>query len=94
VWDSVKCFAQGQVDAIRCSFLVHQCCNPVAEYLDDKDFELLFGTGYISDILMKVQARKTGGSASGRCLLDELLSWPYLPCAVVAPGPLSCEVQG
>lgn len=63
-------------------------------YLDNKDFELLFGIEYISNSLMRVQAKKTEGCASGRCLLDELLAWPYLPYTVVATDPLSCEVLG
>ena len=29
VWDSIKCFAQVQVDDISHSSLNHQCCNPM-----------------------------------------------------------------
>lgn len=41
-------------------------------FMNDKDFELLFNTGYRSNTLMRVHARKTNGCASGRCLLDGL----------------------
>ena len=30
VWDSVKCFAQVQVDDVSCSSLIHHCYNSVA----------------------------------------------------------------
>ena len=31
MWDSVKCFAQVQVDDVSFSSLIHQCCNPLVE---------------------------------------------------------------
>lgn len=60
--------------------------QPLDRHLGDKDFELLSGTGYISNPLMRVQAKKTDGCASGKCLVDELLTWPCLPYAAVATG--------
>lgn len=63
-------------------------------YLDEKNFELLFATDYISHTVMRAQARKTDGCASGRCLQDDISAWPCLPCAVIATGPLSCKVLG
>ncbi|KAJ7428319.1 Polyadenylate-binding protein-interacting protein 1 [Pitangus sulphuratus] len=42
VWDSVKHFAQVQVDDISCSSLIYHCCNPIIEghqICQDSSFE-------------------------------------------------------
>lgn len=32
VWDSIKCFAQGQVDYVSHSSPIHKCCNPIMRF--------------------------------------------------------------